>query len=282
MTYTYIRHLPSPPLDTYIDYFYYIDGSMPYPREKILPTGWLDLEVNLGGAIQIYDASGTKSVATCVGSWWVGVWSTYGTVEWPLNVQLIGIHFKPGGAYPFLNFPLSELHNQIVSADAIWGGSAAELYERLYAAPSIQTRLALFDQLLLRRLCDTPYGLKAVRYGIEEIARHHGALSIRALSDGIGISQNHLLTQFKRMIGISPKALARLYRLKRVLRSIDPTQHVDWTRIAYRSGYYDQSHFSNDFQAFTGHTPTDYLRLRRQLHAMNPERDRLLHVLPID
>jgi AraC-like DNA-binding protein len=102
------------------------------------------------------------------------------------------------------------------------------------------------------------------------------------LSDCIGISQNHLLTQFKRMIGISPKALARLYRLKRILRSIDPTQHVDWTRIAHRSGYYDQAHFGNDFREFTGHTPTDYLRLRRQLHATNPERDRLLHVLPID
>lgn len=282
MTYTYIRRTPSRPLDAYIDYYYYIDGSMPYPREKILPTGWLDLEVNLGGAIQIYDASGTKSVATCVESWWVGVWSTYGTVEWPPNVQLIGIHFKPGGAYPFLNFPLSELHNQIVSADAIWGGSAAELYERLYAAPSIQARLALFDQLLLARLCDTPHGLNTVRYGIDEIARRHGALSIRALSDGIGISQNHLLTQFKRMIGISPKALARLYRLKGVLRSINPAHHIDWTQIAHQSGYYDQSHFSNDFREFTGHTPMDYLQLRRQLHATNPERDRLLHVLPTD
>jgi hypothetical protein len=124
---TYIRHIPSPPLDTYIDYFYYLDGSMPNRREKILPTGWLDLEVKLGGAIQIYDTSGTKSVATCVDSWWAGVWNTFGTVEWPLNIQLIGIHFKPGGAYPFLNFPLSELHNQIISADAIWGGFAAEL-----------------------------------------------------------------------------------------------------------------------------------------------------------
>jgi AraC-like DNA-binding protein len=274
--------MPSPPLDAYIDYFYYIDGSMPYPREKILPTGWLDLEVNLGGAIQIYDATGTKPVATCVESWWVGVWNTYGTVEWPPNVQLIGIHFKPGGAYPFLNFPLSALHNQIFSADAIWGVSAAELWERLSAAPSIQARLALFDQLMLTRLCDTPHGLHAVRYGIEEIARHYGTLSIRALSDRIGISQNHLLTQFKQMVGISPKALARLYRLKRVLYSIDSTQAVDWPQIANQSGYYDQAHFSNDFRVFTGHTPTDYLRLRRQSHATNPERDRLLHVLPID
>jgi AraC-like DNA-binding protein len=278
---TYIRHIPSPPLDTYIDYFYYLDGSMPYRREKVLPTGWLDLEVNLGDAIQIYDASGTKSVATCVDSWWVGVWSTYGTVEWPLSIQLIGIHFKPGGAYPFLKFPLSELHNQIVSADVILGHYAADLRERLYDAPIIQARFALLEQLLLAHLGEVPHELKAVRYAVAEITRQHGTLSIRALSDHLGFSQNYLVTQLKRMVGIAPKALARLHRLKHVLHSIDPTQPTDWALIAYQSGYYDQSHFNNDFRAFTGHSPTDYLRLRRQSYAVNPERDRLLHVLAI-
>jgi AraC-like DNA-binding protein len=278
----YIRHIPAPPLDTYIDYFYYLDGSMPYLREKILPTGWLDIEINFGGAIQVYDAGGTKSVATCVESWWVGVWNTYGTVEWPPNVHLMGIHFKPGGAYPFLNFPLSELHNQIISADAIWGSFAAALYERLYAAPSIPARLVLFKQLLLTRLCDTLSGLDAVRHAVAQIARHNGALSIKALSDGMDISPNHLLTQFKRMIGISPKGMARLYRLKHVLRSIDPTLDVDWTRIAHQSGYYDQAHFSKDFRAFTGHSPTGYLQLRRQSHATNPKRDRLVQILPTE
>jgi AraC-like DNA-binding protein len=278
----YIRHIPAPPLDTYIDYFYYIDGTTPYRREKVLPTGWLDLEVNLGDAIQIYDASGSKSVATCVESWWVGVWSTYGTVEWPLNIQLVGIHFKPGGAYPFLNFPMSELHNQIIAADAIWGCFATELYERLCAAPSIQMRLVLFEQLLLTRLYVTPYGLNTVRHGVAEIARHNGTLSIRTLSDYLGISQNHLLTQFKQMIGISPKALARLYRLKYILCSIDPTHDMDWTHIAHQSGYYDQAHFNKDFQTFTGHSPTDYLRIRRQSHATNPGRDQLVHILPTE
>jgi AraC-like DNA-binding protein len=278
----YIRYTPSPPLNAFIDYFYYIDGPMPYRREKVLPTGWLDLEVNLDGAIQIYDASGSRSVATCDESWWVGVWNTYGTVEWPLNVQLMGIHFKPGGAYPFLHFPLSELHNQIIPADAIWGSFATELHERLYAAPSMPERVALFEEILLTRLCYTPYSLDAVRHGVAEIARRNGALSIEALRDHMGISQNHLLTQFKRMVGISPKALAQLYRLKHVLRSIDPMHDVDWARTAHQSGYYDQSHFSNDFRAFTGHAPTDYLRLRRQSHVTNPERDHLVHILPTE
>lgn len=279
---TYVRYSPSPPLNNYIDYFYHLEGAMLHPRERILPTGWLDFEVNFGGAIQVYDASDTKAVATCVESWWVGVWSTYGTVEWAPNIQLFGIHFKPGGAYPFLKFPLSELHNQIVPADAIWGAFAAELRERLYFAPTTQARFALLEQMLLARLVEPPHGLQLVRYAAAEITRRHGALSIRALSEYIGISQNHLLTQFKRMVGISPKALARLYRLKYVLHSINPARSVDWTRIAHQADYYDQAHFVNDFRTFTGHSPHDYLRLRRQSYAANPERDRLLHVLSTD
>jgi AraC-like DNA-binding protein len=282
MTYTYVRHIPPPPLHDYIDYFYYLDGSMPYPREKILPTGWLDLEINFGDAIQVYDASGTHLVATCVESWWVGVWSKYGTVVWPPNIQLFGVHFKPGGAYPFLEFPLFELHNQIVSTDVLFGPYAAEIRERLYAAPTIQARFALLEQLLLTRLGESPYGLKAIRHAVAEIVRLHGALPIRALSDCIGISQNHLLTQFKRMVGVTPKTLARLHRLNHILQSINPIQPVNWAQIAYSSGYYDQSHFNNDFIEFLGHSPTEYLRLRLQSHAANPDRDRLLHVLPID
>jgi methylphosphotriester-DNA--protein-cysteine methyltransferase len=109
-----------------------------------------------------------------------------------------------------------------------------------------------------------------VQYAVGEIARNHGALSIRALSDQIGISQKHLDTQFKRLVGATPKELARIYRFTHLLYSIDPLQPVDWTHVAFRFGYYDQSHLNKDFEAFTGHNPTGYLRLLRELHVVNP------------
>jgi AraC-like DNA-binding protein len=120
-----------------------------------------------------------------------------------------------------------------------------------------------------------------VHYAIAEIAGHHGALSIRALSDQIGITQNHLATQFKRIVGVPPKELAQFYRLAHVLRSIDPSQPVDWALIAHQSGFYDQSHFNKEFVAFTGHSPTNYLRLRRLVCAQDPEQAQQLGQLPI-
>jgi methylphosphotriester-DNA--protein-cysteine methyltransferase len=51
-----------------------------------------------------------------------------------------------------------------------------------------------------------------VQHALGEITRHRGVLSIRKLSEQLGISQNHLNAQFKRTIGISPKEFARLSR----------------------------------------------------------------------
>jgi AraC-like DNA-binding protein len=283
MTYTYISRIPAPPLSAYIDDIYYWDGPPPYPRLKVVPIPALHLMVNLGDAFQVFEPDKNKPSAICSESWAVGIWNVYHTVVWPTQVKFYGVHFKASGLYPFLGFPLSEMFNQVVSLDAIWGSFAAEIRERLYAASSVQAGLALFEQLLLTKLYEAaPYGLNVVQYAVTEIAQRHGTLSIRELSDHIGISQNHLGTQFKRMVGIPPKELARLYRFAHIHRSISPLQAVDWVDIALQTGYYDQSHFNKDFTAFVGHSPTDYLRLLRQLYATDPDHNHILRPIPTD
>jgi AraC-like DNA-binding protein len=279
---TYVSYIPSPPLNAYIEDLYYLDGPSPYPRQKVLPVASSNLMINLGCSFDVYRPDQAEPFITCTKSWWVGVWSTYHSVDWPPNVQLFGAHFKPGRAYPFLQLPLSELNSQVVPSDAIWGHYASEMRERLHAAPTIQAGFAMLEQLLLARLCEAPRSLSVVQYAVAEIARHRGALSIRALSEQMGISQNHLGTQFKRLVGISPKEVARFYRFAHVLRLIDSAQPVDLTLIAHQSQFYDQSHFNKDFAAFTGHSPTEYVQLRHRVEAENPEHARAYRNLPID
>lgn len=278
----YIRHIPAPPLNAYIDDLYYIDGTPPYSRLIAPPMPSLHLMINLGPAFQMYAPGQSKPFAICTESWWVGLWNTYYIIDWPTPVQFYGIHFKPTGVYPFIRLPLSELHNQVIPMDAIWGQFAAEIRERLYSAPTVQAGLSLLERLLLSRLCEAPHGLDVVQYAIGRISRYHGALSIRALSDRIAISENHLGTQFKRMVGVPPKELARFYRFAHVVCSLDPIQPVDWTQIARQSRFYDLSHLNRDFLAFTGHNPTDYLRLRRRFDSENPEHALDVGPLPID
>lgn len=279
---TYVSYIPSPPLSAYIDDLYYLDGPASFPRQKVLPVASSNLMINLGSPFYVYEPEQAEPFISCTESWWVGIWSTYHSVSWPLNVQFFGVHFKSGGAYPFLQLPLSELNSQVVPLDAIWGHYASELRERLHAATNIQAGFALLEQLLLARLLQVPHGLDVVEYAIHAIDHYHGSLSIRALSDQIGISQNHLGTQFKRFVGIPPKEVARFYRFAQALRLIDLDKSVDLTRIAHQSQFYDQSHFNRDFVAFTGHSPTEYLQLRHRVEAENPAHARVLSNLPID
>jgi AraC-like DNA-binding protein len=278
---TFISHTPSPPLNFYINSFYSPNESLPLPREKILPLPGLDLKINFGGGFQVYDVDQSKPFTTLAESWVLGLWTKSHIVDWPEDLQYVGVNFKAGGAYPFLGLRLAELQNQVVSLDAIWGTFAAELRERLYAAATIQARFALLEQFLLARLRETTQGLKAVQYAVAELARHHGTLSIRDLSESMGMSQKHLIVQFKQLVGCTPKELGRLYRFGDILASIDLTQPVDWTLVAHKFYFHDQSHFIRDFREFSGHTPTDYLRLVRQMHAEKPDRTPHLRLLPI-
>lgn len=281
-----IRHLPSPPLDAYVDHIYYLNQRLPYRREKIVPDAGLDLKINLGGAIRAYKPGQSEPFMIGSDSWGVGLWSGYHLVDWPEDIQFFGVNFKPGGAYPFLRMPLSELHDGVVSLDAIWGYLATEIRERLYEVETIEEQFALLERLLTARLSEGlvkyPDEFHTVRYALAQIERQNGALSIKMLSDQIGISQSYLITQFKRFVGGTPKEIARLYRFQHVLQNLDPLRPVDWTAVAHQSCYYDQSHFNKDFMAFTGHTPTDYLRLRRRVYAESPEHAWYFRALPTD
>jgi AraC-like DNA-binding protein len=279
---TYLSYIPAPPLNAYIDDLYYLDGPSSYPRQKVLPVASSNLMINLGDPFDVYEPDQVKPFITCTTSWWVGIWNTYHSVDWPPNVKFFGVHFKPGGAYPFLQFPLSEMNSQVVPLDAVWGYQAGEIHERLQAMPTVEAGFALMERLLAARFHEAPYPMALVRHAVGEIAQHHGSLSIRALSDQIGFSQNHLGNQFKRFVGVPPKEVARFYRFAYVLRSIDSTQYIDLTRLAHQTRFYDQSHFNRDFVAFTGHSPTEYIQLRRRVEAENPEHARVLSNLPID
>ncbi len=83
--------------------------------------------------------------------------------------------------------------------------------------------------------------------------------SIADIADEVGVSHGHLNRELARIVGMSPRVLARLLRMRRLLASIDPTQPQAWAEHASRWGWFDQAHLNRDFKRHTGVTPTAYL-----------------------
>jgi AraC-like DNA-binding protein len=189
-------------------------------------------------------------------------------IEHQTPVRLVGVHFKPWGLSPFVDVPSTELRDRWVPVDAVWGRSLDPMCDRIAGAASTGEILQIVEDEMLSRVVPAPSrGLELVNHTAGRLEASWGAVSVGALADGAGVSGNHLATQFKSHLGVTPKRMARIYRFARVILSIDALHPVDWAQLAQAAGYFDQAHFNKEFKDFTGHTPTAYLNLRRRFPA---------------
>lgn len=198
----------------------------------------------------------------------MGVWTRRFHVEYPSPVRLVGVHFKPWGLSPFVDLPSTELRDRWVPVDAVRERSLDRMRDRIAGATSRGEILQILEDEMRSRLVLAPSrGLELVNHTAGRLEASWGAVSVGALTDGAGVSGNHLATQFKSHVGVTPKRVARIYRFARLILSVDALQRVDWSELAQAAGYFDQAHFSKEFKDFTGHTPTAYLALRRRFPA---------------
>ena len=139
------------------------------------------------------------------------------------------------------------------------GPDGRHLAEHLREAPSWTRRFTLMDQFLLGRLERGPRPAPQVGWAWERLVATAGAVPIGQLADEVGWSHKHLITKFRRQVGLRPKTAARLVRFNGVLGQLDARRRLDWGQVAREAGYADQAHLIRDFHQFTGTTPTEFV-----------------------
>ena len=271
---------PQPPLNRFIECFWYVDLQVPYTREKILPTSTIELIINFGPPHRKYNSAETE-FDLMRDSWIAGFQTGFIVNEPVAETKMMGVRFKPGGAYPFLALPIIEVTNFVLDLDDIWGPFAAEIRERLLCQPTVTAKFCLLEQIMLECLNGDKLSIAAVDFAINHIFSSQGNLSLRELSDNIGISQKHLNHQFKQSVGVSPKQLSRVAKFQNVLKQINSAAPINWSEIAYMCNYYDQAHFNHDFARFTGMSPTDYVSFRQSFLDSASSQGGDAHFVPI-
>ena len=99
-----------------------------------------------------------------------------------------------------------------------------------------------------------------IEFAVNKIVSSPNQMSIEQISNKVGYSQKHLIKLFKDNVGLTPKGFLKIIRFQKAIEEIAAAKEPSWTGIAYESGYYDQAHFINDFKAFSGYTPQQYLQ----------------------
>ena len=244
---TPLTYVPRPPLSALIHFMWWYGAyGAGHRRERVLPGPVSELVIVLSGARQ--------------GPIFCGAQSESFVIETGDRPALLGVHFKPAGAFPFLRrMPADELHNQRVSLEDIWGAEAGALHERLHAAATPAARFRVLEAALIARLDGPPVRHPAVAYALGAIDAAP-ARPIGDITDQIGLSARRFIALFTAQVGLTPKLYGRVRRFQDVLVRVHGVADIDWTDVALTCGYYDQAHFIHDFRAFSGLSPTAYVR----------------------
>jgi AraC-like DNA-binding protein len=255
----YLRHPPAPALAAHVAELWSLADAPPHGAERILPTGTLELVINLADdELRIYDGTAIRRYPGALVS---GAYHAHFGIDTREHASVIGVHFRPGGARPFLGVPPGELADRHVDLATLWGPRAAELRERLCAAPTGAARFALLERALVERLASARGGHPAVPRAIAALAG--GEARVADVAADLGIGPRRLTDVFTAEAGIAPKAFARIARFQRTLTRAQRAAVRDWSQLAAASGYCDQSHLIRDFVAIAGEAPTALLARSR-------------------
>jgi AraC-like DNA-binding protein len=267
---------PGPYLAKFIECFWTLESrerSSVTSPERILPDGCVELIFNLADAFKRHHANGALEIQpqTLI----AGQMRRYAMIEPAGRVKLFGVRFHPGGAYPFLQFPLSELTDQIIGFDSVWNRGGKELADRIQSARSVRERIGITEMTLLARLEQRRSVDRRVDAVVKTIVAREGLVSLERLRRNLGISERQLERKFQTTVGITPKFLCRTLRFQKVFKAVERHQTVNWGFIASECGYYDQAHFIHDFREFSGQNPTAYFSQDHEMSEYFTRKNRL-------
>src|SRR5215216_5685988 len=200
----YRTHTPAPPLRDFIERFWLCSDAPAHRTERILPSGTFELVVNLReDEIRIYDPAQPDRVRRLSGAAVSGTYGSFFLIDTLQHAAILGVHFRPGGAFPFLGLPAGELADAHVDLETLWGAPAVELRERLCAAATPEERFSLMEGALLARLRRPPEHHAAVPVALDAFEQTGADVRVREVAGRVGLSQRRFIQVFAAEVGLT-------------------------------------------------------------------------------
>lgn len=252
---------PEPPLDRYVESIWYARGTIPYAREKIAPTGSTVAVFVLGDPIIETADDGHGESVRAERGFLIGPHDRPVVNEPTGETFAVGVVTTGVGAGPALGLKPAHLRGRVLDLIEAWPRAEA-IRETLLSCDDPDAMCRIVEHALRDALVEGGDRVERCREAVKAL-EEDPTTPIGTIADGLGVSHPHLDREFTAVIGITPRALARLLRMRRLLQEIDVTGEVPWAGLAHELGWYDQAHLIRDFKRHTGVTPTRYLEAQR-------------------
>jgi AraC-like DNA-binding protein len=259
----YLERIPAAPLSRFVQVLWYSQAPVAEHRyERILPSGCTQVILNLERDC-LHDCPEGFPDRPVAPALVVGGRSTYEIVAARDMASLIGISFKPGGFAAFAGDAVDRFSNLSIPLEAAWGAASLNMRNCLRETDDIRTRFRIIEAFLLERLatCARPHAgarQRLVGFALENFSAAPALSTVREVARSTGLSERRFSQIFREEVGLSPKVWCRIQRFQRAVRMLHSGADLPWAELALDCGFYDQSHFANEFRAFSGVDATTY------------------------
>jgi len=264
----YLERKPAPPLNGLVRSLWYARAPhVAHRRERVLPTGRVQVILNLQSD-WLHECAGDRPAVRTAPALVVGARSVYEIIDSRDMADLIGIVFEPGGFAPFAGDAVDRFSNSSWALEDVWGGQAPALRDRLREIDRPDARLDCLERFLAQSFAKRlarprPSSMTAVQFALQRFERAPAVAAVREVARQTGWSERRFSQMFREEVGFSPKVWCRIRRFQHTVERLHSGADVPWAELALDCGYYDQSHFANEFKAFSGIDATTYTTTRR-------------------
>ncbi len=250
---------PSEKLKPYIKQYWGLENVLKAGEQytqRIIPSGLPELILYLGHKPKALTKNRSLEDKFLLG----GQQNDYYDILISEDLSIFSISFHPQGVRQFFPLPFIELLNYTIPLKYINKQLYGELEFKLSKQNSFQTKINIVEECLCKLLYDNKreFEFQRISNTIQHIRTTKGNIDIDTLASHACLCRKQFERIFAEYIGISPKQYLKTIRLQATIYFKSKNKNTSLIELAYENGYYDQSHFTNDFKTMTGLTPKQF------------------------
>lgn len=286
------QRLAEPRLRNCVLGYFASEGFLPRPlHERHLPSLEVAIVLNFATPHRIIDPSDPKRTTEHRNAWIVALQHRHQIREAFGARDFMVIRLTPIGAQMLLGAPMDLLTGRTLALEDVDSRFSRLLTGNAEATRDWAARFDIVESVIAARLASAPSPPASLLHSWRILQESPNDVDLARLPEELGCSRRHLIAQFHKYIGMAPKMIARISRFHLAVAAVhrlgqrDPLLHVDgkpyldcqagdsvrtatettmrWADLALGCGYYDQSHFINEFRSFSGLSPLEFLQRTR-------------------
>ena len=271
----YKEYVPHDSLQEYVKCFWIMEREYTpdSPAEDVTPDAFIELILNFGAPYRLREEGvSDREMPRAI---------LVGLQKKPLlflcegTAKLVATRFFAWGGLRFLSDRVQRFADLTTTLGREWDDVAARV-EPAVGEGNYDAAVSLVEDHLIEKLLAVTVDPKKIRAAAQMLHMTKGQFRVSELAEHCGLSSRQLQRQFRDVVGISPKALARAIRFEEIRKRLmfDPERSL--TDLAHEFGYTDQAHFIRDFKELAGRTPGEFAREMRAMQDVFRDHDNVV------